>query len=299
MMRAAFSRSVLIDADEDTLGSLKSSDSVDELVKTKKIDAELSIVVQGNVVWAFYDTNNDGKFDLTLMTTNGNDSSLLATNAWRLESSGEKTPAPDQIGRMMLRQSLLPQFPRVSSVFRLLGADTATDEAMGSLPDPRISPKAKFHVREIKGFPAGTMIEARMGNTLAILVDVDRDTKLPKPAKPKGEIDEGELSKLVADGKFDAEVAILQKIGPESVDYVFYDTDNDGKFDLVLFSPSSAKEATQAYRLKTPTSTTIESDPSAIAGRMLRHQTIFKDKAMGPKWKAIATKTFKATNIEE
>ncbi|MCL2777883.1 MAG: serine protease [Polyangiaceae bacterium] len=308
MMRGAFSRALLIDADEDTLGSLKSGDSVDDLVKTKKVDAEMSIVSQGNNVWAFYDTDNDANFDLVLMTTNG---TFFTTNAWRLSSNGERTPAPDQIGRKMLRPGLLPAFPRVVAALRSLGADVATDEAMGSLPDPRISPKARFRVHELKGFPATTMIEATEGNTTAILIDVDHDTKMPKAAKTaqttnaaktvntKGGIDESKLSELVANGKFDAEIAIVQKSGQDGVDYVYYDTDNDGKFDFVLLSPRSAKEATQAYRLKTPTDTKIEADPAAVAGRMLRYKTIFKNKALGLKWKAIATKAFQSTVIEE
>ena len=58
-VRGAFSRGVLIDADEDSLGSLKAGDAADELLKAKKVDAEISVIVQGNTVWAIYDTDND------------------------------------------------------------------------------------------------------------------------------------------------------------------------------------------------------------------------------------------------
>src|SRR6185295_1773829 len=62
VMRGPFSRAMLIDADEDSLGKLKSGDAADEIVKSKKIDAEVSIVIQGSSVWVTYDTDNDGKF---------------------------------------------------------------------------------------------------------------------------------------------------------------------------------------------------------------------------------------------
>ncbi|HVJ92278.1 MAG TPA: serine protease, partial [Labilithrix sp.] len=164
VMRGAFSRAVLIDADEDTLGSQNVGAAVDELVKAKQVDAEVSVVVQGNSIWAMYDTDNDSKFDLALMTTNGTDSSsLLATNAWRLDGQGAMTPAPEHIGRKVLRPGLLPAFPRVASSMKLLGFDVATDEGMGSLPNPRLSPTARFRVREVAGFPAGTVVEAQQG----------------------------------------------------------------------------------------------------------------------------------------
>jgi S1-C subfamily serine protease len=305
VMRGAFSRGLLIDADEDSLRSVKPGEPVDELVKAKKVDAEISFVVQGSAVWAMYDTDNDSKFDLALMTTNGTDtSSLLATNAWRLGAGGEMTPAPEQLGRKLLRPGLLPSMPRVVTALRLLGSDVAMDEGLGSLPSPRLSSRARFHVVDVAGFAPGTVVQAQYGGSSAMLFDVDHDTKLPKPVKPAGKdtakagIDEAELTKMVDEGKFDAEVALVHRYGSDGgSDYVFYDTDSDGKFDLVLFVATSGKNPTQAYRTKSEDK--LEVDPSAITGKMIRHRNVFKDKAMGPKWKAIAAKTLRAASIEE
>ena len=66
----------------------------------------------------------------------------------------------------------------------------------------------------------------------------------------------------------------------------------------MLVVPGASQEPTQAYRLAKG-ATALELDKSAIAGRPLRHKSVFKDKAMGPKWKAIATKLFKSTSVEE
>ncbi|MEO6420385.1 MAG: hypothetical protein ABIP39_13295, partial [Polyangiaceae bacterium] len=147
--RGAFGRGILVDADEDTLGALKMGDSVDELLKSKKIDAEVSVIVDGNAVWAIYDTDNDSKFDLALMTTNGADATALsATNAWRLGPGGEMTPAPEQLGRKLLRPGLVPTLPRVAPSLKVLFSDVAADEGMDRSPIPG-SRRRPVSVREI------------------------------------------------------------------------------------------------------------------------------------------------------
>ncbi len=275
--RGAFSRGILVDADEDTLASLKTGDSADELLKAKKIDAEVSIIIDGNAVWAIYDTDNDSKFDLALMTNNAMDAtSLSATSAWHVAGGKEMTPAPEFLGRKILRPGLMPTFPRVATALNVVFTDVATDEGMGSLPDPRLSPKAVFHPRDLgKGFPAGTIIEAQTSSSSSMIIDVDHDPKS------------------------DAEVAILHHSGPDGgSDWIYYDTDNDGKFDLVLYAAASGQEPTQAYRL-VKGSDKLVVDSAAVAGRPFRTKSVFKDHAMASKWKAIAGTTFTASSIEQ
>lgn len=320
VMRGTFSRGILIDADEDTLGSLKSGDSVDELVKNKKVDPEVSIIVQANAVWAMYDTDNDGKMDLALMTINGTDpSSLYATSAWKLSPGGEMTPAPEHIGRKVLRPGLMTSFPRIAKAFALISSDVAADEGLGSLPDPLLAGRARFRARDLKGIPSATMIEATTFNASAILIDVDHDTKIPKDPKaakappkkpdpkdkdkdkdiPKDAVSDEDVQKILADKKYDAEVAVVHKSGAEGgSDWIYYDTDNDGKFDFVLYVSASGREPTQAWRIK-PMQEKLELDTAAVAGKPYRHKTIFKDKAMGPKFKKIATTAFRASSVED
>jgi S1-C subfamily serine protease len=289
-VRGTFSRGLLIDADEDSIGSFKSGDSADELLKAKKVDAEISVIVQGSTVWAIYDTDNDAKFDLALMTTNGTDPSwLFATSAWKLGGPGEMTPAADQLGRKLLRPGLV-SLPRATTALRGSGYDIAVDEGMGSLPDP-LAPRGNFHFRELKGFPKGTVIEADSLTASTMLIDLDRDTKLAPNADPE---------KVVNDGKFDAEVAVVHRGGSE---WIYYDTDGDNKFDLVLFVATPGHDPTQAYRLTKNLAAkggmTLEVDPKAVPGKALRHKSVFKDKAMAAKWKSLAGKMFKSTSIEE
>lgn len=293
-IKSVFSRALLIDADEDSLGALKSGDAVDELLKARKVDAEVSVVIQGNSVWASYDTDNDGKFDLALVSANGSDpSALVATNAWRIDGT-ETTPAPEHLGRKILRPGLMPAFPRVATGLKLVTDEVASNEGLGSLPDPLAGPKARFAVHPLKGIPDGSVIETTTSSWTALLVDVDRDTKLPKLEKG-AKIPE--VQALVRDGKFDAEVAYLHHFGPGGgADYVFYDTDNDGKFDLVLYARESGNEPTQAYRV---VDGKLVADAAAVKGRLMRTKSVFKNKALATKWKTIATKAFKPGTVEE
>jgi S1-C subfamily serine protease len=290
--RATFSRGLLIDADEAALGALKPGDPADELVKAKKTHAEVSLIVQGNVVWALYDTDQDTNFDLALMTTHGvSPSFLTATNAWRLGRGGEMTPAPEQLGRKLLRPALVP-LPRVAPALRLLSPDLAKDESLGSLPDP-FSSAVGFRARALKGVPESTIVEAQGSSSSVLLVDLDHDTKLATKAN---------LQEVVSRGKFDAEVAIVHHADDaQGSDWIYYDTDNDGTFDLVLFVAASGQDPVQAYRVPHPggqSGAALQADPNAVAGRPLRHASVFKDRALAAKWKGIANQLFKSTSIE-
>jgi hypothetical protein len=288
-MRGTFSRGMLIDADEHSLGSMKDGDDAADIVKQRKVDAEVAVVVQANAIWAMYDTDNDKKFDLVLMTTQGSDPSMLfTTNAWKVNGN-EKTPAPDQVGRKLFRPSLIPSMPRVQTALRFMLADMATDEGFGSVP-ATTGIRYRYHPREIKGVMPNTVIEAFSGSSTVMLVDVDHDTKIP----PKTDV-----QKVVNDGKFDAEVAVIHKTGAEGgSDWIYYDTDNDGKFDLILFVPGASDAPSGAWRMKKG-ATALEADPSAIAGKPLRTKSVFTNKAIAAKWKVLAKQLFKPASVEE
>lgn len=307
-MRGTFSGGILIDADEDSLGSLEPNSPADEVVKAKKVDAEAVIISQADNVWALYDTNDDAKFDLALATSSGSEpTSLWVTGAWRLGPSNEMTAAPDQLGRKLLRPSLVGK-PRLASAMRLLRADLAEDEGLGSLPNPRAG--TRFRVREVSGAPKGPMVVESSSYPWRItLVDVDGDTKLPSSsntpttlpwAKPKTPAKPTpaalvDFQQVVAEGKFDAEIAVVHDF-PSLLDWIFYDTDLDGVFDRVLFVPD-ATQPTSAYR-RASSGSELVYDESAVAGPPIRYKN-FNDPALGKKWKELASKMFDASLIEE
>ncbi len=291
IVRGAFSRVTLIDADENSLGKVKPGEAVEAMVKERKVDAEAAVVVQGNSVWALYDTDNDAKFDLVLATGGTDASGLFATEAWRLGAGQSRTAAPEQVGRKVLRPALVG-FPRGEKALRGLSNELASDEGLGSLP-PVLPPRATFRNHELKGVPANTMLETVAPPYSIQLFDIDHNTKVP----PKTEV-----QRIVADGKFDAEVALVRRLGSDGyLTWVYYDTDNDGRFDLVLFTPKPSQNPVQAFRVKygegPAAVSTLEADPTAVPGRPVRHG-VFKDKALAAKWKTLANTVFKADFVE-
>jgi S1-C subfamily serine protease len=286
----SYSKGFLLDPDEKTVGAFKPDDSAAEALKTKAVAPEVSILLQGPHAWAFYDTNDDGKFDLVLATQAASTGGLFATSAFRLTPGGDMTPAPDQLGRKLLRTAIVTA-PRVRTALRLTGYDFAQDEAAGSLPDPR-PPVGHYMFHEVKGLPRGTVIESIGGTDFArgTLIDLDASARVAETADPE---------KVAHDPKVHAELAIMRRVEGS---WYYYDTDGDHQFDLVLFVPSGAETPTAAYRLKVgktdKTAVTLEADPSAIAGRPIRCKTAWKSKALGAKCQAVASKLFIASSVE-
>ncbi|MFO0616967.1 MAG: trypsin-like peptidase domain-containing protein [Polyangiaceae bacterium] len=301
-MRGTFSSGALIDADEDSLGALKPDDPADDVVKAKKVDAEVVVVSQGSTMWALYDTDSDARFDLALMTSRASDpSALWTTNAWRLGASdAERTPALDQIGRKLLRPSLLSQ-PRAALSMRVLGSDLASDEGGGSLPNPYMG--IRYRVREVKGAPSGSVVvDGSSYPWRTVLIDVDGDTPFKSgakkplsfaPAPPTAPTSE-EVQKAISAGTFDAEVAIVQSSSLELVWY-FYDTNADRSFDSVVVVGAGSDAPLSAYRLSSGAALTF--DDAAVAGPPVRYKN-FSDGKLGKKWRELATSLFSSKMIE-
>jgi S1-C subfamily serine protease len=289
MTRGAFTRVTFIDADEDSVGSLKSGDTADALLKAKKVDAEIALVVQGDALWTLYDTNNDGTFDLILMARD----STFASAAWRVSGKDKPVPAPEQIGRKVLRPGLV-EFARADRALNLLAHDVATDEALGALPSPTPS-KSRFRALEVKGTLDGTVLESELEPWDIQLFDVDHNSKIAQK-KPV------DWAQAVKDGKFEAEVAVVRHATSEdSAKWVYYDTDADGHFDLVLFAPKAHAAPTQAFRVVKKDGKSgelLEVDSSAVSGRLFRHKSVFKDKVLAARWKSIANQVFKDDLVE-
>ena len=292
LVRGTFSSGVLIDIDDTSISSLKSGDPVDDVLKTKQLHPKVSIITQGRRVVARYDLDNDGRFDIALVDDEaGNGAPLVATSAWKL-GAGDPTPLPDQIGRRILRPGLMAAMRSGPSAFHMAGGDVAKDEGMGSLPDPTELAWGSVHPRVVKGVPDDTVVDADHSWTSVVLVDVDHDTKLP--LKPK----DSDVERAVHEGKFDAEIALIRQLRPTGVasDWIYYDTDNDGKFDLVLFAPEVGKDPSLAYRVGADGKLAVDND--AVKGKPFRY-SVFKDKLLAGKAKQILPKVFGTGSVEE
>jgi len=202
--------------------------------------------------------------------------------------------------------------PHCSGALHVASSDVSTDEGMGSLPDPHTAVLGRYTARDVKGIPANSVVFAQHGRSSVMLFDVDHNTKIPREKDGKTDIHE-----IVTKRNFDAEVAVLHHGSQEGdgSDLIYYDTDGDNRFDLVLFVASSGNMPVQAYRLVKPAGpkppkgkakgadpslpTQITADPTAVPGRPYRTKSAFKDRAIAAKWKSIATKIFTASSVED
>lgn len=282
---SAFAKAALFDADEDSLSSLKPGEEAKALLEARKVDAELSLVQQGTTYWAIYDTNNDGKFDLALVSPKTDDW-RLALGAWTLGEGGAMTPAPEHIGRKLIRPALLNVEPgHLLKSLEAMSVHYAKDDGMGSVPNPLRSKNADFALREVAGYP-GAVVEMHDKNTTALLIDPDRDQRLTKASK---------IKELMGEGKLKFDFVLLNHGGKE---WVYYDADADGKFDLVLFAARPQLGVPQsAFRVGKLGS--FDYDAAAVSGKLVRFKGVFKKPAVADAFKKIAPLVFRKIAIEE
>jgi hypothetical protein len=252
------------------------------------------------LAWAFYDTDDDSKFDLVLVADGRVSDAPYVTQAFRLSADGALSPAPGHVGRRLLRAGLLSS-PRAASALRAarrqMDAPYAEDEGPGSLPDPLL--KGNYpSFREVKGFPRGAIVSSSTRSTeegmRASTTWIDLKLRVPVPAKTGAD-------KIVGDAKFHPTIAVVSR---GELSWVYYDTDGDGRFDLVLFSTKGGSDPVHAYRLKHPPpkqsgAVTVEADAGAVPGRLYRHHSVFKDKALAARWKTLASQLFAPKSVEE
>jgi S1-C subfamily serine protease len=283
-LSSTFSDGFLIDADQDTLGSLGANENVQALINQRGIDAELSIISQGQNLWALYDTNNDTKFDLALFSP-PTDSWGLAMGAWRL-TDGKPSPDPQHVGRKLIRPGLVEGAAgtKLMGVTARLPYPAATDEGIGSLPNPYVLGRG-FEIREVKGFQ-NAVIQGGQALSSIVLIDIDRSSS-------KGMKADADIDRLVRSGGFKADVAHVHNKGFE---WVYYDTDQDGSFDLVLLTGTPRNgQSDRALRLNA--SGKLEVDAQAGTGPLVRH-SVFSKKETGAQFKKIAKELFSERAVE-
>ncbi len=295
--QTAFHRRVLIDLDGDAsfakdeakrdgkAGSASASDSEPEPV----VDIELVIIRQGARAWVYYDRENLRRFDLVLHSTNS--SAGVAHDGWARGPEGALTPLPEHAGRRLIRPDLFVEPALRSRVAELVTADdlepqaVATDDGLGSLPGLTLSDSAQIVVPDYEERREWKNSIARVtdrGRDLTI-IDLDGDSLGP-------EIESHEAALAIRAGKFDAEFVWMRHSGR---DWTFYDTDDDGRFDLVLYGGDpSGLQPTHAFvpglEAGLPS---LQSAPERLGESMMR-SSVFAAPAIQQRFRAISQLLF-------
>lgn len=233
----------------DSLKGIKPGERVNDLVQQRKLKPAVVLIRRGQDGWAMYDTNNDGRAELVLEGDTGSSdgtmgpTELIARNAYVLGADGKRTPRPDQIGRRLVRQGLLPEsLPRRDKLIRIIdmiGETVSNQEGEGSfvLPDSaslfRTTPPSFLSIAKFKERAAAlTAKELR-----AMVVDIDGSTKDAVRIAPND---------LFKRDKFGREFGFVESAGRR---WYAYDLNGDTYWDLVLYVRRGEDKVSAAYRL--------------------------------------------------
>jgi S1-C subfamily serine protease len=293
--RSVYSRGYVFDVDQLSLGTVTKNDAARELLEKKSVDAEATIIAQGQKLWIYYDRNDDGVFDFVTLTPRIGTG--VAFEAYRIDKSGARVPTPENIGRKMMRPKLLESGQNAAKLARfslrtLSSNAIAIDDGLGSFPDPLGEGGVYFSygdpARWSSAFGSKTgwdkAIVVSAGLTASsVTVDIDKDSK-------PGNVS---ATQLASSGKFKPEFAFMHRDGAE---WTYYDTDQDGKYDLVLFTthPSSGNSE-RAFRIDTSGKVSIDS--ALENGKMIRH-SVFAKKPTAAQFKKLASELFQSRAIE-
>jgi S1-C subfamily serine protease len=291
----AFSRGVLFDLDEDSLGGVKPNTDAEAALKSGAIDAELTYVSLPSGNWFVYDTDNDGKHDLAIVAPRAS-SDGIAGAAYVRKGSDWSEVSDEYAGLRALRPQLF-KLPRARAMIgSQMSRVMASDDGLGLLPALK-PPAARydFAYKPVKPGAAKPAVkepdkgakkaEPKREQEKAVVVsmrfpyvfryfDADRDSKIGKDAT---------ATDLMRDDGFHADVVTF---GEGQSAWAVYDTDGDKKLDLVLYS-RNLEEGTSdlAYRLE---GDRLRPDPKVAKGKLYRFKGIFKSARVADGFKALA-----------
>ena len=88
-----------------------------------------------------------------------------------------------------------------------------------------------------------------------------------------------------------------EQVTTDTLPWIFYDTDRDGMFDVVLFTNTPRTgTATGAFRIE-PKTGIVRNDASLVGSRLFR-TSLFRDKAMQAQFRKIIPMLFDAHAVE-
>ncbi|MEZ4228184.1 MAG: serine protease [Polyangiaceae bacterium] len=292
LLSSPFSARLLVDVDGNVAPRLSASPSVEELRSpSMAVDFELAVVSQGDELWAWYDTDDDGRHDLVLHSPGSR--VYVAAAAWRIDASGKRSPAPEQVGRKLIRPALL-QSAALRTQFEsmvqkgLLGILSAKGgDGIESFPDPIEDHRgAGMSLMDIKG-ASKTVIAVNGQGSDGYLLDLDESTFR---ATARKKID---ISKTIKDKKLDLELAYFQRNG---FAWVFYDTKNKGFYDLVLYTSNPRGGKTElAFHIQKDGKVSLD---AALEGKSLVQPSLLSGRSRS-RLKKVAPEIFSSAMIGE
>lgn len=260
----ALVHAVAHDVDQNSLTGV-SREQVDELVRSGRFDAELSLVYRDPVLYTFYDRDDDGQFDTGMRTAPM--SSVVA--AVVPLQGGTPPDINDVLGTLAVRPDWFGE--RAAAVRTMTQANVVDswiplEQDFGGLPHP-VHHHAQINVRasyDEDGWENHVLRFAHDG-FITSLVDVDRNAWRGRNRRYRDD-----LSAAVRDDHFSAEFAVISTRGAF---WAWYDRDADGEWDLCLVQvddhPNPRHNAFERQR-----DGTFAHAPALVSGRPVRPELL-------------------------
>jgi S1-C subfamily serine protease len=252
------------DLDQDSPADKSGTPDVADIVAKRAFDAEVAFLATSSNSYVWYDTDNDGKYDVMLFDEG---STGHVSRGYRIGSNG-RLKADDSLGSggayfqpsLMANGAAGQMLARLGAVTLGVSAVDARGPLEQGLPDPLLGGGRKVELHDFDRDGRSDTLETSSVYSHGYVMDVDQSSI--------GEINKDEdAQKLLEQKKVDAEVSVITQ-GSDL--WVWYDRDNDGKFDFVTHTgKKGAGAALEAFRVD-PATGRKEPAPEAIGRKMLR-----------------------------
>lgn len=287
----SFSTRLLIDTDKSFVPSLEQSFNVAD-TNTKTFDPEVAVVSQTTHMWVFYDTDDDGRMDLVLHAPGTR--LYAAAEAFTLDESGKRTPAPEHVGRMLIRPALVGGAVNQAGLTAMVGKglldimSARGDDGLASFPHPIDDHRGTaMDLVDVKSAPKSTVALMGYGSD-GYLIDLDGSSRLLL-SKPKDDID---IREVVTSGKFDPEFAYFQRNG---MAWAFYDRNDDKRYDTVLVATDIHKpEVVAAFEI---VEGIAHYAPNLVGGALIR-PSLLRNPRMKSTLEKLGAELFSASMLE-
>ncbi|MCC6215855.1 MAG: trypsin-like peptidase domain-containing protein [Polyangiaceae bacterium] len=284
-VQGTFGARTMIDLDRSHVSRLPASFVIGRDVQPSALDAEVSVIAQATHLWTWYDTDDDGRMDLVLHAPGAR--VYAAVEAYRVDAAGNRTAAPEHVGRKLMRADLAPapQAPALRAMVEksfLAIFSSASDLGVASFPDIfKDGRGVSYELMDLKVAPRAVFVQQGFGST-AYVIDLDESSLKGKDLKKTN------LEELATGGKLSGDFAYFQRNG---VAWSFYDTDGKDGYDVVFFTTDPGRgTATHGFRVESPTKPPVY-DPS-FAGSPMVKPSLLKKKPAATKLAKIAAEIF-------
>lgn len=284
-VQGTFGARTMIDLDRSHVPRLPASFVIGRDVQPSALDAEVSVIAQATHLWTWYDTDDDGRMDLVLHAPGAR--VYAAVEAFRVDAAGNRTAAPEHVGRKLMRADLAPapQSPTLRGMVEksfLPIFSSTSDLGAASFPDIfKDGRGVSYELMDLKHAPRAVIVQQGFGST-AYVIDLDESSLKGKDPKKLN------LEELATGGKLSGDFAYFQRNG---VAWSYYDTDGKDGWDIVFFTTDPGRgAATHGYRIESPTKPPVY-DP-ALAGSPMVKPSLLKKKPAATKLAKIAAEIF-------